>query len=307
MKHVLVTGGAGFIGSHLVERLLNDGVKVTVLDNLSTGTLRNLDSSIRNESLTMIKGDITVQADVASSLRGVDSVVHLAAVASVPESIRNPERTYRVNVEGTKVLLESSVAASVKKFVFASSCAVYGDTKRLPIVENAPTNPLSPYAASKLKGEGMCRTYSGRFADGTTILRLFNVYGPRQERSAYGTVITRFVDRLKAGKSPEIHGDGLQTRDFVYVTDVVEAIVLALECGRSREVYNIGSGKELSIIDLERTLSGVLNAKGVEPRFGKPRAGDIRKSVAGITKARTGLGFDPRVTLESGLRAMLKG
>jgi UDP-glucose 4-epimerase len=290
-----------------VERLLDDGAKVTVLDNLSTGTLRNLGSSIRNKSLTMRKGDITVQADVASSLKGVDSVVHLAAVASVPDSIKDPVRTNRINVGGTKMLLESSVAAGVKKFVFASSCAVYGDTQRLPIAESTPTNPLSPYASSKLKGEEMCRAYAGRFANGATTLRFFNVYGPRQERSAYGTVITSFVDRLKAGRGPEIHGDGLQTRDFVYVTDVVQAIVLALGNERSGEVYNIGSGKELSIIDLERALSNVLNAKRVEPRFGEPREGDIRRSVADITKARADLGVNPRVTLESGLRAMLKG
>jgi UDP-glucose 4-epimerase len=307
IRHVLVTGGAGFIGSHLAERLLNDDAKVTVLDNLSTGTLRNLDSSIKNRNLTTIKGDITVRADLASSLRGVDSVVHLAAVASVPDSIKDPERTHRINVEGTKLLLESSVEAGVKKFVFASSCAVYGDTQMLPIAESTPMNPLSPYASSKLKGEEMCRAYSGRFANGTTILRFFNVYGPRQERSAYGTVITSFMERLKAGRSPEIHGDGLQTRDFIYITDVVEAIVLALGDERSGEVYNIGSGRELSIIDLERVLSGVLNTKKVEPRFGESRAGDIRRSVADITKARAGLGFEPHVTLESGLRAMLKG
>ncbi len=306
MRHVLVTGGAGFIGSHLVERLLSDGAEVTVLDNLSTGDMRNLASSISNESLTMVKGDITVPADVTSSTRGVDSVVHLAAVASVPDSIKDPEKTRRINVEGTKLLLESSVAADVKKFVFASSCAVYGDTQRLPIAESTPTNPLSPYASSKLKGEEMCKRYSDRFADGTTILRFFNVYGPRQEKSAYGTVITSFVDRLKAGKSPEIHGDGLQTRDFVYVTDVVEAILLALGKGGSGVVYNIGSGKELTIIDLERALSGVLNGKEVQPRFSEPREGDIRRSVADITKARTSLGFDPRVTLESGLGEMLK-
>jgi nucleoside-diphosphate-sugar epimerase len=240
-------------------------------------------------------------------LRGVDSVVHLAAVASVPDSIKDPERTNRINVEGTKFLLESSVAAGVKKFVFASSCAVYGDTQRLPIAESTPTNPLSPYASSKLKGEEMCRAYSGRFASGATILRFFNVYGPRQERSAYGTVITSFVGRLRAGKSPQIHGDGLQTRDFVYITDVVEAIVLALGDKGSGEAYNIGSGKELSIIGLERALGSVLNAKKVEPRFGEPREGDIRRSLADITKARAGLGFEPQVTLESGLRAMLKG
>jgi UDP-glucose 4-epimerase len=307
MRHVLVTGGAGFIGSHLVERILDEGDKVTVLDNLSTGTLRNLDSSIRNESLTVIKGDITMSADVASSLREVGSVVHLAAIASVPDSIRNPERTYRVNVEGTKVLLESSVAADVKKLVFASTCAVYGDTPKLPIIESDGTNPLSPYASSKLQGEEMCKTYSNRFANGTTILRFFNVYGPRQEGSAYGTVISSFVDRLKAGKSPEIHGDGLQTRDFVYVTDIVEAIILALREERRGEVYNIGRGKEISIIDLERALSDVLNGNKIKPRFGEPRAGDIRRSVADITKARTSLGFSAKVTLESGLREMLKG
>lgn len=304
---MLVTGGAGFIGSHLVGKLLDEGVKVTVLDNLSTGDLQNLDPSVRIESLTMVRGDITVLADVVPSLRGVDSVVHLAAVASVPDSIKDPERTHRVNVEGTKVLLESSAAAEVKKFVFASSCAVYGDTSQLPIAESTPTNPLSPYASSKVEGEKMCKAYSSRFAKGTTILRFFNVYGPRQERSAYGTVITSFVDKLKAGGSPEIHGDGLQTRDFVYVTDVVEAIVLALQEERSGEVYNIGSGKELSIIDLERTLSGLLNSRRIEPRFSEPRAGDVRRSVADITKARASLGFNPRVTLESGLRDMLKG
>lgn len=307
MRRVLVTGGAGFIGSHLVKRLLDQGAEVAVLDNLSTGDLRNLGPSIRNGSLTMIEGDITVPADVAPSLRAVDSVVHLAAVASVPDSIKDPAKTHRVNVEGTRVLLESSVAARVKKFVFASSCAVYGDASRLPIVESDRMNPLSPYASSKIQGEELCRAHSEGFASGTTILRFFNIYGPGQERSAYGTAITSFVHSLKAGESPVIHGDGLQTRDFVYVTDAVEAIVLALGEEGSGEAYNIGSGRELTILDLELAISRALDGKKAPPRFGEPRPGDIRRSVADITKARTRLGFNPRVTLESGLSEMLKG
>ncbi len=305
MRHVLVTGGAGFIGSHLAKGLLDDDSTVTVLDNLSTGDMRNLASSIGDEKLTMIKGDITSPTVVTRSLKGADSVVHLAAIASVPDSIRDPEKTYRVNVEGTKTVLESSAAAGVRKFVFSSSSAIYGDSRKLPIAESAPVSPLSPYASSKLKGEEMCKEYSNRFADGATILRFFNVYGPRQERSPYGAVIASFVKRLKAGESPEIHGDGRQTRDFVYVRDVTEAIVLALGKKESGETYNIGSGRELSIMDLERAIRGALDLWKIKPRFVEPRKGDIRRSVADITKARTRLGFNPQNTLESGLREML--
>lgn len=307
MKHVLVTGGAGFIGSHLVDRLLEEGARVTVIDNLSTGDMRNLSLSAGNARLTIIRGDITVPADVSRSLREVDEVVHLAAVASVPDSIMNPRKTHKVNVQGTKLLLESSAVAGLKKFVFASTCAVYGDPARLPVSESDDTNPLSPYASSKLRGEEMCKAYSRRFARGATILRFFNVYGPRQERSAYSTVITSFLDELGAGETPLIYGDGLQTRDFIYVTDVVKAIVLGLAKERGGEAYNIGRGEETSIIDLVHAISKVLHAKKVQSRFDEPREGDIRRSFADIRKARTGLGFNPRVTLESGLRKMLAG
>ncbi|MGD1055709.1 MAG: GDP-mannose 4,6-dehydratase, partial [Nitrososphaerales archaeon] len=227
--------------------------------------------------------------------------------ASVPDSIKNPRKTHKVNVQGTKLLLESSAVAGLKKFVFASTCAVYGDPARLPVSESDDTNPLSPYASSKLRGEEMCKAYSRRFARGATILRFFNVYGPRQERSAYSTVITSFLDELGAGETPLIYGDGLQTRDFIYVTDVVKAIVLGLAKERGGEAYNIGRGEETSIIDLVHAIGKVLHAKKVQSRFDEPREGDIRRSFADVRKARTGLGFNPRVTLELGLRKMLAG
>jgi UDP-glucose 4-epimerase len=300
-----VTGGAGFIGSHLAGRLLRDGSNVVILDNLSTGRLENLEATMANRRLRVIRGDILSPTKVREGLKEVDSVVHLAAQASVPDSIANPRRTHEINVRGTKALLMSCTKAGVEQFIFASTCAVYGNPARIPIGEQSPVDPLSPYASSKLSGEELCRDVS-RFAHGSTILRFFNVYGPRQERSPYGAVISSFVDRLKSGKRPLVFGDGHQTRDFVYVSDVVESIVLAMK-RKTGGVFNVGSGRECSILDLEGMLAKMLRGRPVTPEFREARPGEIARSLADITLARKMLGFSPRFTLEAGLRDMLRG
>ncbi len=300
----MVTGGAGFIGTHVVNLLTGKGLDVVVFDDLSSGRETNLALGSR-PNLEFARGDIRDTERVEAALRGVDSVVHLAAMVSVQESMRNPSLTYDVNTNGTRSLLTGSVKAGVKKFVLASTSAVYGDAKRFPIREGSLKRPLSPYADSKVQAEKVCKSFAGRIPGGVTILRFFNVYGPGQEKSAYANVITNFIGRLSAGKKLVIYGDGGQTRDFVHVYDVANAISLALERAGS-DVFNVGSGRETSVNGLAAVLSNILgrNAPGVV--HAESREGEVRRSLADISRAKKVLGFSPRISLEEGLREMLK-
>ncbi len=305
MSKVLVTGGAGFIGSHLVDRLVQEGFEVVVLDNLSSGSPENIKIHVENPKFQFIRGDVRVRGLVRRALRGVDCVFHLAAVASVDLSIRRPDIVNDVNVTGTLGLLEESRRADVEKFVFTSSCAVYGEPIKLPVDEEHPTRPLSPYGASKLAAEHYCSVYHRVYGLDTVILRLFNVYGPRQERSPYGGVISRFIERLRRGLAPVIFG-GTQTRDFVYVGDAVEALMLAM---RSKDcigmTINVGSGVEVSIRELADKLIKIFGLR-VRPILSRPRPGDVSRMCADIRRAKEVLRFEPKTSLEDGLKACIK-
>ena len=303
---VLVTGGAGFIGSHLCERLVRDGHDVTVIDNLSTGRKGNLSGLRGHRAVRLVKGDIRNHVMTTRVMQGIEAVVHLAAIISVPYSISHPITTNQVNVDGTVNLLSSACKRHVSKFVNISSCAVYGEAKRLPIDEQHPKAPLSPYAASKLCSEIYCEAFHEAYGLDTTVLRLFNVYGPRQEGNPYAGVIVQFKERLMKGTPPLVYGDGKQTRDFVHVYDVVEAICECLEDRRTGvKVFNIGSGSPTSISELADLMSA-LSQTNVRPVYSSPRQGDILHSYADITKARTELGYQPRVSLEEGLRMIMR-
>jgi UDP-glucose 4-epimerase len=305
-KKVLVTGGAGFIGSHMVDRLVNDGHDVRVIDDLSTGRLDNIQGHLGSGKVDFVKGDIRDASIVRKTLDDVDVVVHLAALTSVPFSVENPDLTFDVNVLGTLNLLRSSIEEQVDRFVFASSCAVCGDPEFLPVNEEAPTNPISPYAESKLLAERYCLGFNERQLLGSVVLRFFNVYGPRQGMNDYSGVITRFIEFSKQGLPLVIYGDGSQTRDFVNVKDVVEAVLASVKSSKAKgEVFNIGSGKPTSINELAKT---VLELAGLdlEIRYEKSRAGDIKDSYADISKAKALLGFEPKVSLKAGLQALLE-
>lgn len=305
MRYWLVTGGAGFIGSHLVEALIAQGNRVRVLDNFSTGRWENL-AAVRDQ-VEVIEGDICVPQTVQSAMAGVEVVAHLAAVVSVQTSLEDPQKTFKVNVEGTFNVLEAARQAGVRCFLFASSAAVYGDHSDLPLREDLPPRPLSPYAASKVAGEALCRAYQAAYHLPTVVLRFFNVYGPRQDpNSPYSGVISIFVGRMREGLPPIIYGDGLQTRDFVYVDDVVRALLRAGEQdGTAGTIMNIARGEETPIIQLTALLNHLLETH-LEPVFAPPRAGEVRRSAGNPSRARSVLGWGASVGLAEGLSRLLK-
>lgn len=304
---VLVTGGAGFIGSHLVDGLLARGHSVTVLDDLSSGTMDNLKTHKDKSSFQFIQGDIRDAGAVKRALAGVDAVIHEAAMISVPLSVKDPEFARSVNVDGTLTLLKASLGHGVKRFVFASSCAVYGEQVELPISENAPLQPLSPYASSKLSAEKNCLAFHEREGLETVCLRYFNVYGPRQTFGEYAGVMMKFFERLRSDQPPIIYGDGEQTRDFVYVSDVVDATLLALKHeGVAGEVINIGTGRGVNINELCEIFLKATGKSHFKPIHEAPRVGDIRHSRADITKARKLLGYGPKISLEEGVGKLLR-
>jgi UDP-glucose 4-epimerase len=299
--NVLVTGGAGFIGSNLVEALVASGDEVHVLDDVSTGSLHNL-ADIRPDPNVII-GDIRDHELVVDAVRDIEVVVHLAALPSVARSVRDPVTTHRVNVDGTLNVLQAARRAGVRRVVYASSSSVYGDTPRLPKDEDMPLSPQSPYAASKAAGEGYCRAFARVYGLETVSLRLFNVFGPRQDpASEYAAVIPRFIDRMLAGRSPEIFGDGGQSRDFTYVANVVDALQLAAGAGPEAvgEALNVGCGSRTTLLELISTLNELLGAS-IVPTISPPRSGDVRHSHADIAKAEQLLGYRPRFSVEAGL------
>jgi len=301
-----VTGGAGFIGSHLVDRLIDEGFEVVVLDDFSTGSLENLRLHVGKDNFHIVKGDVRNRVDVKKAVEDVDYIFHLAAIVSVELSIKNPVLVEEVNVGGTLNLLEESLSLDLKKFVYVSSCAVYGNPKYLPIDEEHPTKPLSPYGVSKLTAEHYCKVFYRIYGLKTVCLRLFNVYGPRQAVGPYSGVIAKFVDRLKNGKPPIIYGDGKQTRDFIFVEDVVDACLRAMDSKKCvGEVVNIGSGIETSINELAQVISRLFGIEEVKPVYAESRVGEIRRSCADISKAKKLLEFKSKISLEEGLRRFI--
>ncbi|MDB4955024.1 MAG: NAD-dependent epimerase/dehydratase [Myxococcales bacterium] len=307
---VVVTGGAGFIGSHTVDRLMETGHRVVVLDNFSTGKRSNLARWAGDPALDIVTCDITngIFAALAplTKLHGpVERIVHLAAQVSVVHSVANPHVDMTVNYGGTLHVLEYARAHHVKKVVFASSAAVYGDVTQLPVAEETACQPVSPYGIDKLASELALDYYANVHGVPTTALRFFNVFGPRQDPSSpYSGVISIFTDRARAGKPLTIFGDGSQTRDFVFVGDVVRGIVAALGDGNSRMIANVGTGNEISVGELARTIVDLCGGKSTL-EHAPPRAGEILKSRARVDRLRDALGVVAQTSLVDGLRATL--
>jgi len=305
-SRVLVSGGAGFIGSHLVDRLLGDGFEVVVLDNLYCGRVENVKQHIGEEGFRFVQGDVRDSSVVKELVRGVDAVFHLAALVSVPESFKDPVLTNDVNVGGTLNLLRACVGSDVKRFVYVSSCAVYGEAESLPLREDYPLRPASPYAVSKLAAENYVRVFYEVFGLETVCLRFFNVYGSRQLYSEYSGVITQFISCLTKDRPLVIFGDGEQTRDFVQVRDVVEANMLALKNkGVVGETFNVATGVATTINQLANVLLSAANRTHLKMVHSEPRKGDIKHSVADISKTRRKLHYDPKVLLKDGLEELL--
>ena len=299
-SHALVTGGAGFIGSHLVDELVANGCRVTVLDNLSTGHRHNIDHL--GDRIDFVEGDIRDAGLLDRVVKGCEVVFHQAAVVSVTQSVQDPSHACEVNDLGTVRVLDASRRSDVRRVVMASSSAVYGDDPRLPKTEEMAPRPLSPYAVQKLTGEFYASVFKGLYGLETVCLRYFNVFGPRQDPSSpYSGVISIFMAKAAAGQAPTIDGDGGQSRDFVYVKDVVRANLLAAtEAAAAGRIFNVGTGTSIRIRDLWK-LIGELSKVKIDPVFGSPRAGDIRESVSDINEIGRSLGFTPQVELRQGL------
>lgn len=301
----LVAGGAGFIGSHIVDRLLETDTEVIVLDNLLAGKMENLERHAKNSHLQFVKGDIRNIQLVKKIVKDVDAVFNDAAVVSVPRSIEQPLLVNEVNVKGALTLLKASLDSDVKRFVQASSASIYGDASTPPINENMCPRPISPYAVAELTAENYARVFYSVYGLRTVCLRYFNVYGPRQTFSAYSGVITIFARRLLENQSPIINGDGEQTRDFVFVRDIVQANMLTLEKQKAiGEVFNIATGRPTTIIRLVKTLQKAMNKTNLRVIHKEAAKGDIKHSYASIEKARKILGYNPKFSLQTGLKEL---
>jgi UDP-glucose 4-epimerase len=303
---VLVTGGAGFIGSHLVEGLVAEGLDVRVLDNFSAGTKDNLAPVLKK--IEVREGDIRDVHAVERASEGMEVVFHLAALGSVPRSVEDPLTTNAVNVDGTLNVLIAARKAGVRRVVYASSSSVYGDTPSLPKAESLPTVPVSPYGVSKLAGELYCRSFWQVYGLETFSLRYFNVFGPRQDpRSQYAAVIPLFASHLLSGRAPVVFGDGEQTRDFTYVANVVRANLLAMRAARGfGGAFNVAAGNQVTVNDLARKLRDLAAASSAMIEHAAPRPGDVRHSYADISLAQEVLGYQPVVALDEGLRRTME-
>lgn len=301
---ILVTGGAGFIGGHIVDRLLADNYEVVVFDNLSSGNLENIPHK-DNKDFSFVRGDIRRIDEVRAAVKGVDAVFHEAAMISVPESIRDPILTNDINVTGTLNVLKASVELDVKRFVFSSSAAVYGPNSGPCKKETINAFPANPYGFTKLVCENYARLFGQLYGLETVSLRYFNVYGPRQSfdiTNAYGGVIVLFLNRLLENMPPVIFGDGQQSRDFVYIQDVVQANMLALNSEKaSGEFFNIGNGDVTTINEVAKVLKELLNKDYLENVYAKQRLGDEKHGFADITKAKTLLGYEPKFSFREGI------
>jgi UDP-glucose 4-epimerase len=305
MTVCLVTGGAGFIGSHIVEALVARGDSVRVLDNLASGYLENL-SAVRDK-VDFIEGSVQDQAVVQKAVEGVDYIFHLAAVVSVPQSMAEPMETEYVNAVGTLNLLQAAKNSGVKRLVLSSTCAVYGDEPTLPKVETMRSHPKSPYAITKLAAENYCQLFNQDFGIEAVVLRYFNVFGPRQDpSSAYSGVISIFVDRMLRGEIPTVFGDGEQTRDFVFVADVVRANLLAAQTPQAAgQILNIGTGRQISINQLFEALAQIFEVD-FAPRYEPARAGDIVHSYGNVGQVQSVLGWSAQIGLEEGLELLVQ-
>jgi len=301
MKY-LVTGGAGFIGSNIVKRLLNDGHEVVVLDNFATGKRENILPLMKHEKLTMIEGDLRSFHIVRSAVKGVDYILHQGALPSVPRSINDPITSNDVNILGTLNILEAAKEFGVKRVVCASSSSIYGNSETLPKVETMPINPMSPYALTKYAQERYCQVFTQLYGLETVSLRYFNVFGPHQDpTSQYSAVIPKFIKLIMNDIEPVIFGDGSQSRDFTFVENNIEANLLACTAeGAAGEVFNIACGERYTLIDLVNMINKILG-KNVEPKFATDRAGDVKHSLAGIEKAKQILGYEVKVDFKAGL------
>ena len=302
----LVTGGAGFIGSHIARALLDAGACVRIVDDLSTGSTKNLDE-IGGEA-EFINASINDTAALNRAMQGVELVFHEAAIPSVPRSVQQPRETHDASVNGTFNLLLAARDAGVRRVVYAASSSAYGDQIESPKVESMRPDPLSPYAAAKLVGEYYCQVFTRSYNLETVSLRYFNVFGPRQDPSSqYSGVISRFILALEAGESPTIFGDGEQTRDFTYVANAVEANMLAAQApNASGKVFNIANGKSISINEVLEVLKRLTGRDEIKAEYEPARAGDVRDSLADLKAAKSVLGYEPRVGLEEGLQLTLE-
>ncbi|RMF06657.1 SDR family oxidoreductase [Candidatus Woesearchaeota archaeon] len=303
-KKIIITGGAGFIGSNLARELCKDN-KVTVIDNFSTGrkeNLKGIESKIR-----IVKGSITNLKLLRREFKGADYVLHQAALCSVPRSVKEPEKTNRVNVEGTLKVLLAARDSGVKRVVYAASSSAYGNTPTLPKHEGMKPEPLSPYAVSKLAGEHYMRAFYEVYGLETISLRYFNIFGPHQDpNSQYSAVIPLFIKALLRGKKPTIYGDGKQSRDFTYVENVVNANILACKARKTKgEVVNIACGERITLLELVRELNRELGTS-IKPAFGPERAGDVKHSLADITLAKKLIGYEPVVKVKEGLKRTIE-
>jgi nucleoside-diphosphate-sugar epimerase len=302
---ILVTGGAGFIGCNLVRELLRMGQIVVIIDNFSTGSMANIQGVADSRFLRVINGDIRDSKIVNDAMKGVNAVVHLAALVDVAESMRKPLFTNDVNVRGTVNVLDSCCRNDVKRFVFASSAAVYGDGNPLPLREDYEPRPLSPYAESKVAAEHQCEKFSESSGMICAVLRFFNVYGPGQRENSYAGVITKFIKSGLRGERLTIYGDGTQTRDFIYVEDVVKAIVKSLALSpRRNEIFNVCTGSGVSVNDVAEIACRVFG-KYLEVHYVAPRAGDIMHSYGDPEKAEKVLGFKAEVFFEDGFKQLI--
>ena len=304
MASYLVTGGAGFIGSHLAEELLRRGHRVRIADSLITGKRENLAGL---KSAEFLEGDLADLPFAAQAVAGMDYVLHQAAIPSVPRSVDDPVTSNRANITATINTLWAAKDAGVKRLVYAASSSAYGNTPTLPKREDMPAHPLSPYALQKLVGEQYCQLFTTLYGFETVSIRYFNVFGPRQDPgSPYSGVISQFAAALLAGRPPTIYGDGKQTRDFTYVANVVDGVLRACEAPKaSGEVINVATEGRISLNDLVRVMNSLVGSN-VQPIYKEPRAGDVRDSQADISKAKALLGYGPSVSLEEGLKRTLE-
>ena len=304
MSLYLVTGGAGFIGSHIAAELVARRERVRIVDNLSTGKRKNLEAVPGAE---FVHGDLADAQLAVRVVDGVDYVLHQAAIPSVPRSVKDPITSNRANIDATLNILVAARDAGVKRLVYAGSSSAYGDTPTLPKSEGMPTRPLSPYALQKLVGEQYCRMFTGLYGFETVTIRYFNVFGPRQDPSSpYSGVISLFISALVDGRRPTIHGDGEQTRDFTYVANVVDGVLRACQASHAAgETINVATGGRTSLNELFRHLKDLTGAT-VEPVYGEPRPGDVKHSQADISKATRILGYAPLVSFENGLKRTLE-
>jgi nucleoside-diphosphate-sugar epimerase len=301
----LVTGGAGFIGSHIAAALAGAGARVRVLDDLSTGYAENVEAI--GGDVVFVRGGLTDADALERALEGVEVVFHEAAIPSVPRSVETPELTHRACVEGTFALLTAARRAGVRRLVYAASSSAYGDQPTLPKTEEMRPEPLSPYAAAKLVGEYYSQVWTRVYGFETVCLRYFNVFGPRQDPSSqYSGVISRFISALAGGERPVIYGDGEQSRDFTYVSNVVDGNLRAAESERAAgRVINLATGQRTTLNELLDALKRITGRTEVEAEYREPRVGDVRHSLADITRAREFLGYEPQIGLEEGLRKTL--